>query len=113
MPRQSYRLINKVLVIASGIAAFAAATPAHAQLGLGMTPMRVELSVAPGQQYSGTLKLSSQSGEAVRIRGEALDFHIDKNTTPQFERELPGESAVSCKKWLTLNPTELEIEKEA
>jgi len=86
------------------------AAPAHAQLGLGLLPMRVEVRMAPGQQYSGTLKLSSQSGSTMRIRSETDDFYIDDNTAPQFERDVPREAANSCKKWLTLNPMEIELE---
>src|SRR5215467_11608267 len=105
---------TKQILIAAlcGLFIIAAGTPAHAQLGLGLVPMRTELSLKPGQPYSGSLKLSSQSGEAVRIRGEVLDFDVDENTAPQFERELPREAAVSCRKWLSLNPTEMEIEKD-
>jgi hypothetical protein len=75
--------------------------------------MRVELRMAPGQQYSGSLKLSSESGEKARVRAETLDFNIDVNATPQFERDLPQEAAYSCKKWLSLNPMEIELEKRA
>ncbi len=87
------------------------ALPARAQLGLGLAPMRVELRMAPGQQYSGSLKLSTESEEKVRVRAEMLDFNIDAKDTPQFERELPQEAAYSCKKWLSLNPMEIELEK--
>jgi hypothetical protein len=87
------------------------ALPAYAQLGLGLAPMRVELKMAPGQQYSSTLKLSSESGLKTRIRAEVLDFHIDETATPQFERNLPQEEAYSCKKWLSLNPMEIEIDE--
>jgi hypothetical protein len=75
-----------------------------------MVPMRVEIHLAPGQEYSGALKLSNQSNAKTRVRGEALDFDIDDNTTPQFERNLPQEAAYSCKKWLSLNPVEIELE---
>jgi hypothetical protein len=75
--------------------------------------MRVELRMAAGQQYSGSLKLSSESGEKVRVRAEVLDFDIDAKATPQFERDLPQEAAYSCKKWLSLNPMEIEIDKRA
>ena len=85
--------------------------PARAQVGLGLAPMRAELRMAPGQQYSGSLKLSSESDGKVRVRAEILDFNIDAKATPQFERELPEEAAYSCKKWLSLNPMEIEIEK--
>ena len=112
MFRDFQRNGKQILVTLGALFVLAVATPAYAQLGLGMVPMRAELSMKPGQQYSGSLKLSSQSGQSVRIRGEALDFYIDESTTPQFERNLPQEVAVSCKKWLSLNPTELEIDKD-
>ena len=85
--------------------------PARAQVGLGLAPMRIELRMAPGQQYSGSLKLSSESDGKVRVRGDLLDFNVDAQATPQFERDLPQEAAYSCKKWLSLNPMEIEIDK--
>jgi len=88
-----------------------ATRPARAQVGLGLAPMRVELRMAAGQQFSGSLKLSSESEEKARVRAEMLDFNIDAQATPQFERDLPQEAAYSCKKWLSLNPVEIEIDK--
>lgn len=90
---------------------FVGGMTAYAQLGLGMVPMRVELKMAPGEQYSGTLKLSNESGSKTRVRGEVLDFNLDEQGTPQFERNLPRETATSCKNWLSLNPMETEIEQ--
>jgi len=90
----------------------ALAPAAHAQLGLGLAPMRVELRMAPGQEYSNTVKLSSQSGASTRVRAEVLDFDIDETTTPQFERNLPKQASISCKNWLSLNPMEMDIDKD-
>jgi hypothetical protein len=73
--------------------------------------MRAELKMTPGQQLSGALKLSSESGVKTRIRAEVDDFYIDATDTPQFERDVPQEAATSCKKWLSLNPMEIELEK--
>jgi hypothetical protein len=73
--------------------------------------MRVELRMSPGQQYSGSLKLSSESGARTRVRAEVDDFYINDKATPQFERDLPEEAPYSCKKWLTLNPMEIDLEK--
>jgi hypothetical protein len=73
--------------------------------------MRVEHQLTPGQQYSGSLKLSNESGEKTRVRAEVLDFDIDDKATPQFERDLPQEAEYSCKEWLSLNPMEIEIAK--
>ena len=81
--------------------------PAQAQLGLGLVPMRSELTMKPGQELSGSLKLSSESGTTTRIRAEINDFYIDNTDTPQFERDLPQEAANSCKTWLSLNPMEI------
>ena len=99
------------VVILLALLTLGTALPARAQVGLGLAPMRVELRMAPGQQYSGSLKLSTESGEKVRVRAEMLDFNIDDKATPQFERDLPQEAPCSCKKWLSLNPMEIELEK--
>jgi hypothetical protein len=99
------------LITFLGALTLGTAVPARAQLGLGLVPMRVELHLTPGQEYSGSLKLSNESGERTRIRAEILDFNIDDKATPQFERNLPQEAAYSCKEWLSLNPMEIEIEK--
>lgn len=99
------------LVVPAILLVFGFTSPAHAQLGLGLVPMRAELTAKPGQQLSGALKLSSESGTKTRIRAEIDDFSIDNTSTPQFERDLPQESAFSCKKWLSLNPMEIELDK--
>ena len=86
----------------------AGATLAHAQIGLGLAPMRLEFRLAPGQQQSGTLNLSNDSGAKVRIRSELLDFFVDSTATPQFERQLAHETDSSCRSWLMVNPMETE-----
>src|SRR5689334_9193104 len=98
--------------VVSGLLLVVGAPLAQAQLGLGLAPMKIELKMAPGQVYSNTLKLSSGAGDKLRVRGETLDFQVDDKATPQFERNLPQEAAVSCKTWLTLNPVEIELEKD-
>jgi hypothetical protein len=109
--RASY--LHRALVIGLCLTVYPAFAPsAHAQVGLGLAPMRVELRMAPGQEYSNTVKLSSQSGLNTRVRAEVLDFDIDESATPQFERNQPKEAATSCKDWLTLNPMEMAIDKD-
>jgi hypothetical protein len=80
-----------------------------AQLGLGLSPMRIEVRMAAGDQTSGAVALSSDSKMKVRVRAEILDFLIDQNQTPQFERSLPTENAFSCRTWVSVNPMETEI----
>ncbi len=101
------RAVSRVLVPAL---AFAMASPLFAQVGLGLSPMRVELRFAAGAQHSGPLTLTNDSPVKLRVRAEILDFYIDPTATPQFERSVPQESEFSCRDWLTVNPMEAEVE---
>ena len=83
-------------------------TAASAQVGLGMSPMRLELRMNAGTQYSGALNLSNTANAKLRIRTELLDFFIDGEDTPQFGREWKQETPYSCRKWLSINPMEIE-----
>lgn len=87
------------------------AVPAQAQqIGIGLAPMRLEMHLDGGQQHSGTLTLSNDSGAKLRIRAELLDFFIDADDTPQFERSIPQEQPYSCRPWLSVNPMDTEVE---
>jgi hypothetical protein len=72
--------------------------------------MRLELRMAPGNQHSGSVNLTNNSAGKMRIRAELLDFFIDSEATPQFERENKQEAAYSCRQWLSVNPMEAELE---
>lgn len=88
-------------------------SPLAAQLGLGLSPMRVEMRFAGPGVHSGALTLTNDSGGKVRIRGEILDFFIDPTETPQFARTYTQEAEYSCRAWLSLNPMEVELESGA
>jgi hypothetical protein len=111
MSTQCYIYRRCPVAIIAAFLIFGFSQPAQAQLGLGLVPMRAELKMTPGQQLSGALKLSSESGTKTRIRAEVDDFFIDATATPQFERDIPQEAANSCKKWLSLNPMEIELDQ--
>lgn len=87
-----------------------AGAPVMAQVGLGLSPMRLEVGLRPGQAYSGALELTNELGGRMRARGELLDFRLDETMTPQFGRTMESESEWSCRSWLTVNPMETEIE---
>jgi len=80
-----------------------------AQTGLGLRPMRIELSLAEGVVHSDALTISNESPRPIRVRADLLDFNLDDNGTPQFERVLPSEARYTCRQWLSLNPRELEV----
>jgi hypothetical protein len=79
---------------------------AGAQVGLGLSPMRVELKLAPGAQRSGSLNLANDTPAEARFRTEILDFLLDKEALPQFEPDIPSEAEYSCRRWLAFNPME-------
>jgi len=99
------------LLAACGIllASLVATAPVSAQVGLGLAPMRVELRLAAGSQYTGALALTSDSEGAVRVVAGALDFFIDATGNPQFSPVVSSEADYTCRDWLALNPMEMEL----
>ena len=81
-----------------------------AQMGLGLNPMLLPLDLSPGEARTSTLTLGNDDKTATRYHAELLDFSVDREATPQFERDFPGESQFSCKQWLTLNPMDGELQ---
>jgi hypothetical protein len=84
--------------------------PLAAQVGLGLTPMRLEFPAEAGKVFSGTLALSNSAAKSVRVRTELLDFYVDHNQTPQFVPNAPTEAEYSCRNWISANPMEADIE---
>jgi hypothetical protein len=81
----------------------------YGQVGLGLSPLRLEVGMAGGAVHSGPLAVSNESSSAIRVRAELLDFYIDDSGTPQFARAYPAEAENSCREWLSLNPRETEV----
>jgi P pilus assembly chaperone PapD len=102
------RIAGRVLTLAAALCG-ALPAPVQAQVGLGLSPMRLELKMRPGSQYSGALTITNDSKDKLRIRAEILDFYIDQQETPQFARNYPQEAEYSCRAWLTVNPMETEL----
>src|SRR5207245_1506044 len=82
------------------------ALPLGAQVGLGLTPMRMEFPATGGRAYNGTLSLNNSSAHRVRVKTEILDFYVDENQTPQFQPDVPAEAVYSCRRWVSVNPME-------
>ena len=87
----------------------ALAQPAAAQYGFALSPMRTELTVAPGTQRNGVLAIANDAKESARFRTEILDVSIDHEAVPQFEKDIPSEAGFSCRDWVTVNPMEAEM----
>jgi hypothetical protein len=54
--------------------------------------------------------LSNSSTQKVRVKTEILDFYVDENQTPQFLQDMPAEAVYSCRRWVSVNPMESEME---
>ncbi|MBZ5624918.1 MAG: hypothetical protein LAQ69_40380 [Acidobacteriia bacterium] len=98
------------LTVIGALAVLAVTGTASAQVGLGLIPMREELTLAPGAPHSGILTLNNDSPGKVRVAAELLDFYIDATGTPQFGRQWAQEAEYSCRQWLAVNPMEMELE---
>ena len=89
-----------------------AGLPARAELGLALAPMRVEIQMAPGGQYTDSLRLTNDSDGPSRIRAELLDWYLDETMTPQFADRYEQEKDFSCRDWLQLNPREIDLAEQ-
>lgn len=87
--------------------------PVRAQVGLAVAPMRSEIRINPGQEYTDTIRVSNDSPAAGRVRAESLDWFIDSVMVPQFADNFPQEEKFSCREWLDVNPRETELEAAA
>lgn len=85
------------------------ALPGRAELGIAMSPMRIEIKVAPGEQFTDSINVTNDADDIIRARGELLDFSIDETLTPQFEDIIEQEAKYSCRDWLQMNPREIEM----
>lgn len=101
--------LRNSIIVTVLLATMVLVVPGFAQVGLGLSPMRLELRMAPGTQHSGSLNLTNNSAVKMRVRTELLDFFIDNEATPQFEHENKQEDAYSCRQWLSINPMETEL----
>lgn len=90
-----------------------AAVGAHAQSGLGLAPMRLDLNLAPGAVQSGVLLLTNTAPAPIRAAGSILDFYLDETATPQFDSEYKREADFSCRTWLAANPMDMELNAQA
>jgi P pilus assembly chaperone PapD len=106
-------LSQRSVTALAALALVLAAAPVSAQLGLGLSPMRLELRFPAPAVQSGSLILTNGSTEKARMRAEVLDFFLDSQETPQFAHSYQQESAFSCRTWLSVNPMEADLEPGA
>ena len=75
------------------------------RIELGMRPLRFEVAIAPGLDWTGAALVTNGGAAPGRIRAEALDFALDSDGQPVFGN-LASERRWSCRDWLVMNPWE-------
>jgi P pilus assembly chaperone PapD len=84
------------------------ARPATAQLSVEVSPLRVELAVAPGGSHTQAVSLTNQGNTPVRIRATVEDWYLSKDGTPQYQPAKPG-TWTTATAWVRVAPPEQVI----
>ena len=82
---------------------------ASAQVSVEVSPLRVELTGAPGESHTQAITLTNQGTAPVRIRARVDDWFLSKDGTPQFGPAPPGTWS-SAAGWVRLAPPEQVVE---
>jgi hypothetical protein len=85
------------------------AAPAPAPVSVEVSPLRVELKVAPGASHTQAITLTNTGKEAVRVRALLQDWFLSKEGAPQFQEPEDGR-AFSASQWLRFAPPEVVIQ---
>jgi P pilus assembly chaperone PapD len=85
------------------------AARAAGQISVEVSPLRVEISGAPGASQTQAVTLRNQSDRPVRIRATVDDWSLSKDGTPQFS-PAPPDTWTSASAWMRLAPPEQVVE---
>lgn len=96
-------------LLLAGLLLLAGAYTAAAQTSVEVSPLRVELKMAPGQATTQAVTLTNMGKEAVRIRATLTDWYLTREGTPQFEEPLAARKFAATS-WTRLAPPELVLE---
>ena len=107
------RIASVALVFLAGAAASegqqpaADAPPSAPQMTLGISPLRVELKVAPGAETSQPVKLSNSGAVATQVRVSISDWTLSETGDQTFVKK--GGTSWGCASWIQVNPSEFAL----
>lgn len=97
------------LTVAAAVALVSAAAPAHAQISVEASPLRIEIQAQPGGSHTQGITLTNPGTEPVRVRAAIADWYLSRDGAPQFQ--LPDATrAYSAASWVRFAPPELVLE---
>jgi hypothetical protein len=83
------------------------APPSGPQMTLGISPLRVELKVAPGAETSQSVKLSNSGALATQVRVSIADWTLSETGDQTFVKK--GGTSWGCASWIQVNPAEFAL----
>ena len=89
------------------LAVLALTISAPADIGVDVSPMKLELSMTPGTSYTVPLTIHNSSTEAVHMVATMLDFGLAQNGNYQFGQA--GSRANSLMKYASINPRQFDL----
>jgi P pilus assembly chaperone PapD len=93
-------------VMLTGVAAIAA--PSFADMALDVSPIRVQVRVEPGDEYTNAVRVLNSGKEPVRLRAYVEDWYLDERGTPIFRPAGTLERTASI--WVDAAPADFLLE---
>lgn len=100
------RALSRLAAAAGAVVGLA--VPAAGQIAVEVSPLRVELTAAPGSRHTEAVTLTNQSDKPVRVRARVTDWYLSRDGTPQFQAAPAAWTAASA--WVRLAPPEQVID---
>jgi len=103
---------RRILLLYSGLALlFIGCVTAHAQISVGVTPIRAEHQVQAGQSKTDRLIVENKSPMPLHMKVSVADWYLTKDGDPVFvKRGKFPESSMS--EWIEVNPAEFDLESD-
>ena len=83
-------------------------TAVEGAVSISVSPIRIEVSVPPGETRTDVVTVENRSDEPVRLRVTVADWHLADDGTPVFVKRGKAPE-FSMSDWIEVNPTELAL----
>lgn len=96
-----------VYIASALVMAFAVTAPAPADLGVDVSPAKLELSMTPGSSYNIPVTVHNGSIDATHIQASLVDFGVSPGGDYEIQRA--GSRPYSLMQWASINPREFDL----
>jgi P pilus assembly chaperone PapD len=97
-----------ILTAALLLGAAVITVPSSADMALDVSPIRVQVRVEPGQEYTNAVRVLNSGKEPVRLRAYVEDWFLDEKGTPIFRPAGTMERSASL--WVDAAPSDFLLE---